>query len=229
MGGSVPSGLVWAVSVEGDESDLLASARYFADVSNGQILNISLNSNPPRWVLMSGYFEGFSDEAEVASEAQAILDVMNGLLFVDDYLSLPILLTGSVHKRASNGAWGVAMFVPSSQMRIGSRRGSPAEQSELLAKVLGGTDELRKALTYVAYQPGWFDIYMAIECLERMSGGEHNLLRQPWATELSIKLLKQSANFHRHASAYDPPGRLSLTQARQSIAKIVRTALQTVR
>jgi hypothetical protein len=69
---------------------------------------------------------------------------------------------------------------------------------------------------------------MAIECLETMFGGKHKLLKQPLAAGLSIKLLRESANFHRHAETHDPLGRLSLSQAKSSIARVIRAALKTI-
>jgi hypothetical protein len=222
-----PTGITWAVSIEGDEEELLTASQYFSDVADGRITKISMNAGVPRWVIMSERLESFAEEFEVASEAKAILNVMNGLLFVDDPRSVSIRHSGSVYKRASNGNWGVAIFLPATHLRVASRRGLPIEQAVFLARVLNGADELRKMLTHIANQPGWFEIYMAIECLGKMFGGEHNLLKQSWATELPIKLLKESANFHRHAEAYDPPGRLSLVQAQRLTSEIVRAVFKT--
>jgi hypothetical protein len=223
---TIGTGIIWAVSVEGDENDLSAASQYFSAVADGRIAKISMNSGAPRWVIISERLQRCAEESEVASEGQAILDVMNGLLFVDDYQSEPIRVAGAVHKRAPNGNWGVAIFVPPMHMRMESRRGLPIKQSDLLSKALNGSNAVRKTLTYIGNQPGWFQIYMAIECLEEMFGGEHKLLKQAWAAKLSIKLLKQSANFHRHANAPDPSGRLNLLQAQRSISEIVRAALE---
>jgi hypothetical protein len=136
--------LVWAVSIEGDENDLLAAERYFGGAADGRVMKISLNFNAARWVLVSARFEDFADESEVASEAQAILNVMNGLLFGDDPRSVPIQVSGSVHKRASNGNWGVAIFVPVGHVRIGTCCGLPVEQSEFLAKTLNSAARIRR-------------------------------------------------------------------------------------
>ncbi|SEH40888.1 hypothetical protein [Tardiphaga sp. OK245] len=217
---------IWAVSVEGDENDLLAASQYFSEVADGRIMQISMNAGAPRWVMISERLGSLADEFEIASEAQAILNVMNGVLFVDDHRSVPIRLAGSIHKRAANGNWGVAILAPAAHARMESRRGVPVEQTAVLARALNGADDLRKVLACIANQPGWFEVYIAIEYLAKMFGGEHNLLKQAWATGLPIKLLKESANFHRHAKAYDPPGRLSLAQAQRSAAEIVRAALK---
>jgi hypothetical protein len=219
----MPASYTWAVAIEGSENELLLSKRYFTDTADGKVAKLALNGQESRWLLVSNRFDDCADEREVRSEAQTILNAMNGLIFADNAMSTPIRLSGSIHKRAANGNWSAAIFLPTVQMSMGFNLGEPLTKPSLLNKVLAGSNALRSAVAYVANDPGWFEIYMAIESLAEIYGGEHELLKQSWTNGMRIKELKSEANAHRHANG--SPAGMSLINAKREIAQIISRAL----
>jgi hypothetical protein len=78
------------------------------------------------------------------------------------------------------------------------------------AKIADGDEHLEDALIYFgrtsppdpAQHPPtfWFDIYKALECLEkRFGGGEAAFLAKDWAPRDDVKQLKKTASWARHA------------------------------
>ena len=106
-----------------------------------------------------------------------------------------------------------------------------------------GDDYLVDALIYFGraslpepQQTFWFDIYKAFECLEKRFGGnngEAGFLRLDWAPRKDLKLLKQTANWSRHArrTFWPPPHPTTEEEAKvlmeTSTAKGIRSGSQT--
>jgi hypothetical protein len=94
-----------------------------------------------------------------------------------------------------------------------------AELSETL-------DQLGDALVYVG-RGGWFDIYKATECLEDWAGGKNHLERKQWVDANELRLLKRTANSHRHRAGGaipPPPKPISLERAMEMLAKLIECA-----
>jgi hypothetical protein len=90
---------------------------------------------------------------------------------------------------------------------------------------------LRDALGYLGKGLDWPNIYKVVECLEAFGGGERALQQSGWASANKIKLLKRTANMHRHREGKEPPPATPMPpeEARQLIRHLVRQALQHAR
>ncbi len=111
---------------------------------------------------------------------------------------------------------------------------APAQESDVQAWVsLADTDDLLDdALVYFGTATEWFDIYKTLETLILRFGGqgkkaEEAFLSLGWALKPRIKLLKQTANWVRHAKRkYRRPSKpMELSEARQLIDQLLRRAL----
>ena len=87
-------------------------------------------------------------------------------------------------------------------------------------------DLLADALIYFARCDDWFDVYKALECLEKRFGGEEKFLTLGWAAKGKIKLLKQTANSARHArKKFAPPTHpMERAEARALLAQLMARA-----
>jgi hypothetical protein len=85
---------------------------------------------------------------------------------------------------------------------------------------------LADALIYFARCDDWFDVYKALECLEKRFGGEEKFLTLGWAAKGKIKLIKQTANSARHARKkfVPPPHPMERTEARDLLAQLMARA-----
>ena len=91
-----------------------------------------------------------------------------------------------------------------------------------MAKAANDSD-LRDALRYFGTSQDWLDIFSTIECLEAKFGGEKQFLALNWAPKKQVKLLKQTANFFRHASSKNVPPKdpMSLADARDLMTRLL--------
>jgi hypothetical protein len=81
--------------------------------------------------------------------------------------------------------------------------------------------------------PDWFDIYKALECLEKRFGGNETAFRnfasdRNWASRSELDLLKRTANWARHARRkFDPPPNpMGFKEARELLGHLLRRALE---
>jgi hypothetical protein len=74
----------------------------------------------------------------------------------------------------------------------------------------------------------WFDVYKALECIQRRFGGEHAFLKLSWVPEAQLKLLRQTANWARHSRnnpAFPRPDpAMEYETARMMLGKLIRRA-----
>jgi hypothetical protein len=86
-------------------------------------------------------------------------------------------------------------------------------------------------LGYLGVHPPsfWFDIYKALECLMHRSGGETAFIALDWAPRDDVKLLKQTANWARHARRkYPEPSPATTEQeAKDLMSRLLRKAFET--
>jgi len=97
------------------------------------------------------------------------------------------------------------------------------------AATADGDDVIDDALIYFGRAINWFDIYKTLERLIlRFGGNESAFLALGWASQAEILLLKQTANWARHARRkFAPPGKLmSLKEAHSLLGQLLRRALQ---
>jgi hypothetical protein len=107
----------------------------------------------------------------------------------------------------------------------------PPQQSEVQKwSMLAESDDLLDdALIYFGRGKNWFDVYKTLECiiLVKFSGKENAFFSSGWAPEAKLRLLKQTANWARHAKRkFNPPSNpMSLDEGYQLLAQLLRRAL----
>jgi hypothetical protein len=79
----------------------------------------------------------------------------------------------------------------------------------------------------------WFDIYKALECIEKRFGGDETAFRnfasdRNWTSRSKLELLKRTANWARHARRkFDPPPNpMGFKEARELLGQLLRRALE---
>jgi hypothetical protein len=154
---------------------------------------------------------------------------------------------GKVHRTlfVEGGAYGRAR-AGAITVTIGGPDGKPKpepppkrSEAQTWAAIADGDDLLEDALIYFgrvsAPDPArhpptfWFDIYKALECLMHRSGGEADFIALNWAPPNDVKLLKQTANWARHARRkYPEPSPATTEQeAKDLMSRLLRKAFET--
>ena len=112
----------------------------------------------------------------------------------------------------------------------------PAPEPSEVQRWLGLAEQemwLDEALIYFGKATEWFDIYKALECLEKRFGGNETAFRnfasdRNWVSLSELELLKRTANWARHARRkFDPPPNpMELEEARELLGQLLRRALE---
>jgi hypothetical protein len=99
---------------------------------------------------------------------------------------------------------------------------------QVWAELSETSGHLADALVFVGRRGGWFDIYKAIESLEDWAGGEKALLKKQWVDATEFKLMKQTANSHRHRAtrASPPPNPTSQERSMELLAKLIECSFE---
>jgi hypothetical protein len=189
-------------------------------------------------VLRSSQLDGEATASAAYERAKALMDEVNGALRANRRTG--IVRLENVVEILSDGALRPHQFV---QLRATDARdrarmvvvvggpekpAPPPEPSEpqRWLRFAAEDDLLADALTHFARGDDWFDVFKALECLEKRFGGEEKFLTLGWAAKGKIKLLKQTANSARHArKKFDPPAHpMERTQARDLLAQLIARA-----
>jgi hypothetical protein len=89
---------------------------------------------------------------------------------------------------------------------------------------------LADALTYFGRGESWFDMYKALECIQKKVGGQHTLADLGWATAEEIRMFRQTANsYARHRRGkFDPPKQpMEIAAARELLGRLIASAFAT--
>lgn len=88
-------------------------------------------------------------------------------------------------------------------------------------------DDIADLLAHLARADNWYDLYKAIELAQALVGGEAALLKFLGDEGKAFKLLKVTANFHRHArgQTYKPSDLATLSEARAGVNSALRRLL----
>lgn len=80
-------------------------------------------------------------------------------------------------------------------------QGTPRQRSdaEHTIEISERDDNVSDALEHYARSDDWFDIYKVLEVIRADVGGEDALIAKAWAAGKTINLLRQTANYYRHA------------------------------
>jgi hypothetical protein len=205
-------------------------------------------------VLRSASLDDLTSASEVRDRVVAHVDRLNGAMFVmrqsqpikfsgvvelapDGKVHRTLFVEGGAYARARAGAITVTITGPDGK----PQPEPPPKRSEAQTwtAIADSDDLLEDALIYFgrvsASDPGWhpptfwFDIYKALECLMHRSGGETAFIALDWAPRDDVKLLKQTANWARHARRkYPEPSPATTEQdAKDLMSRLLRKAFET--
>jgi hypothetical protein len=160
-------------------------------------------------LLRSKNWSGLYSTADMMADARRLIDQINAVHLVGQPDARPIEY-GVTLRFGQNGKPLPIMLAATgnftlqggrSRTTIAGRKDPSAEAGPVPSPMqqriarASSDDDTADLLGFVARANNWFDLYKAMECLERVAGGGHVLkaLETDWAT------VRQTANCHRHA------------------------------
>lgn len=233
-----------AVALEGDEFDLEDACDAFP--LGGGAVQVCRIVIPPseKYVLLSGVLNELTDESEIARMSQRLIDLVNGVLFVDNPVRQPIRHQGIHHRQSANGNWGVTINVPTAFARgragkIGlAQKTAPTEQQSQICLAL--SDEVvMEVLTYLRDTPDWLDLYKAHETMKAdlsVRLGPEGQKIVGWPAK-KIKIFTEVANGARHGKQSERVREkrqrkgesvMSLPEARQFVRELCQLWLKSI-
>jgi hypothetical protein len=223
----------WAVVLEGTEGDLKDWAH---------LLPLGFDPwvevNEGRTILHSADFDSLDSMMAVEAHAVWLIRMLSGAIaIVEEPTSVrpgSVLeytpdggavahSRGIAHGRARARAYSSAVVirdgivVPTEPQRTEPQR---------WAAIAANDEHLADALIFFGGSQDWFDMYKAIESLERSAGSVHALRAKGWAPEEEVRTLKESVNWHRHYRGNDPQptGHYDRDQAIASLTRLIARA-----
>ena len=185
-------------------------------------------------------FDKIGSATDVRDNALAIIDRLNGAVALSTNAN-PVRFGGIVqfapdgkkHRTMfAETAVFVQSFIDANAFVIGPdgqpvpSPPQPSEAQRWFEKA--NTDSwLEDALIYFGKGGNWFDIYKTIECLEMRAGGVREFQDLNWEPKADVQLLKQTANWARHARRKlpPPPNPMPLQKAQELLRRLLRRAL----
>ncbi len=211
----------WAVELLGKDIDLQDALALFA---GGRIRVETIEHN--KTVLVADDFEPLTDRIEVRGAAKAIVDLINGALFLHDSARSPIQV-GSVCENC-NGNWKThhiiepqtavfrTKFHPARILMDGKPAPAKPSSKQKWLEAAASDDVVVDVFSYLRdAKPDWFEFYKAFERMRddinRGIGAQQKEESMGWPTKTELNNFTESANVHRHS----PPksGRLRPTTA----------------
>jgi hypothetical protein len=190
-------------------------------------------------VLRAQSLDESGSAGEVKGRAVAQIERLNGAMALFSAGAEPVKFAGVIEFR--DGALHETMFVEHGEIILsgtsffsatatgGSAAPPGPSEVQQWMSIADGDDLLEDALIYFGRATDWFDIYKTLECLilKFGAGNEEKFIGLDWAPAASVRLLKRTANWARHArQKFDPPPNpMPLKEARQLLAQLVRRAL----
>jgi hypothetical protein len=245
----------WGAVVQGEPGDLADWARALKEPSDPWV---EVHGNET--VLRSASLNQLTSSTEVRDRSIAQIEQLNGAMALSQR-SRPLRF-GGVIQFTEDGRLHQTIFVEMAGFEAGDKMHaailtvsgpngepvspSPPQPSEVQrwAAIADQEDLLHDALVYFGRIPqspaspvteatDWFDIYKALECLEKKFGGNETAFRnfacdRNWAARGELELLKRTANWARHARRkFDPPPNpMGLKEARDLLGQLLRRALE---
>src|SRR5205807_4047010 len=195
----------WAVALDGEQPDLQDAIRLFR---NGSEISVRDGTLPDvsQAVLMANEFEASSSALEVRNAAERLLNLLNGILFIEEPARRPLRLVG-VYEKNPDGTWNAGANFASANVLLRGVKGtgvvSGAATPPQAAWLAEGLDDdiVGDVLTYLRGLPDWFELYKAVETMEQ--DVERNPKRKrgkpAWPTKTSLRTFKRDSQLHRHS------------------------------
>ncbi|BBF91750.1 hypothetical protein [Blastochloris tepida] len=190
------------------------------------------------FILRSSTFDSIDNAEDLKTKAAALIDTLNGALSLDqnsgrvEFGGAAAFRDGNVNRtifaEIHEGLRVKARATATVIDRDGNfvtQKPQPSTVQNWISKI--HKDELLEdALIFFGRASDWFDLYKSLECLIRRFGSEQAFFE--WAgPESQARLLKQTANWHRHAPKKNerPVRPLSFDQARGALGFLLNRAL----
>jgi hypothetical protein len=229
-----------AVALEGHSIDLDDACSFFPEGEGEvQICRITIPPNE-KYVLLANVLNGLKDETEVIRMANRLIDLVNGVLFLEDPQRQPIASQGVHHRQAANGNWGVTISIPAVTARgradrISFRqRGEPTSQTLTMQKAMNH-ENVAEVLTYLRNVPDWIDLYKAFELMRadiKDRFGQDGQRQVGWPSGKRIEAFTADAQFFRHSKVRwpkrDPGSAMPLHEARSFVQELCRLWLASI-
>jgi hypothetical protein len=195
----------WAVGLGGETPDIDEAIQLFSQNNRASVQKGILPLHLDRAVILAPEFNAFDSETDVHTAVGPILDMMNGILFIEEPARRPLAIS-SVHKRNSVGAYGVAVVMASANIKLRNLKTShladsstPPEQSAWLDE--GAADIfVSDVLTYLRGAADWFDLYKVTETIK--TDVHRHSKKPPWADFKKLDDFSRDAQVHRHSRDY---------------------------
>jgi hypothetical protein len=223
----------WAVEIRGQEKELdFVRNHLSADPQiqiyhrNGQAIHLAQYS---AW-------NSCGNLGEFMDDARNFIERLNGILIlhnpnshrIEPGVALKFASTGEELPITISGELKITLEADTltAHIDIGGSPGGLARPTFLEKALLRSEhdDSIFSMLIYLARNGNWFDLYNAMECIERLIGGE----KAAQVREVQWKKIRQTANRYRHAPSEkyplpnDPP---TLEHSRTVVMNLARNIL----
>jgi hypothetical protein len=193
----------WGFILQGHSSDLSLAQRIFDGVADIQIETVG-----SQYGLRSSSFDAPATADEARRSAEEILATMNGAMKVY-YAGREILVLENTFACFRDGTRTVYQYLSAVMRGEGFLNvgGEPPLPSEPLRwfKLAQENSNVADVLRQYAKSDDWFDIYNVYEIIRCDLGNTESLNARGWASKRKLDLLRQTANYHRHARTTQPP------------------------
>jgi len=187
------------------------------------------------FILRASEFQSCNSAEEILNSAILLIDVLNGAMRVAKRTH-PVACRG-VYQLFPDGWRQPHIFPPSAVTNLRAKvyDGTPMpppsprrSNVQVWAELSETSDQLGDALVYVG-RGGWFDIYKAIECLEDWVGSQRDLESKQWVDANELRLMKRTANSHRHRAGGKQPAPskpISQERSMELLAKLIECSFE---
>jgi hypothetical protein len=215
-----------AVALDGEQIDFDDACMFFSEDIGIQIKRLHIPPND-KVVLLADDLNGLTDDGQIYSSAKRLVDLVNGVLFLQDPNRVPLSVQGIIHRQAANGKWGVTIYATgfaSGRSRARFNNGVPGEPTAqaLLLQRASKNEVASDVLTHLSGKPEWFDLYKAYELMRadiKKRFRKQGAAKIGWPGKPRISYFTQSAQVYRHAKTdwpkgFSPQSAMSLRDAR---------------
>jgi hypothetical protein len=210
----------WGFILRGNDSDLALIQRIFTGVDDIWIEIISSQYN-----LRSSRFDVPATADEARRIAEEILAMVNGTMKVY-YTSRQIVVLGNTFACFRDGTRSIYQYISASMrgeglLNMGGDAPLPPEPLRWF-KLAQQDPNVADALRQYTKSDDWFDIYNVYEIIRCALGNTASLNTRGWASGRKLDLLRQTANYYRHARTAPPSNPMPHVEARDLIRLILR-------
>jgi hypothetical protein len=231
--------IVWGAKLEGHVFDLQDWREIFAAPFDPRV-DLVPHAAGEMSVLHSSAFDNVAGGEEAMARAIPVIEQMNGAALLSRScrpvsFGAAVSIDGdrvSVHHfvqlqgleaRLRGSALGLAIG-PEGQSIPPPKPVSSDAQNWI--GIAANNDDVGDLLSHVSKATNWYDLYKAIELVERIAGGAHEMEGRLGDRYANWRLAKRTANFYRHARADRPPNPMDLPGARELVISVTREVLR---